>query len=550
MSNTHEFHLAPDYLFEVSWEVCNKVGGIHTVIATKALTVEEKLGDHYILIGPDIHREEGNLEFEEDPSLLADWRETLYSSGVRVRIGHWKIEGRPVAVLVDFTEYFSHKDEVLKRLWESYRVDSLSGQWDYIEPVLFGFAAAKVIESYVQNFCSPTDKIAAHFHEWMTSSGGLYLMKHDPNIATVFTTHATVMGRSIAGNGMPLYGDLTKLNADELARKFGVVAKHSLEKTAAEQYDCFTTVSDLTARECKYLLHKDVDLVTPNGFEDDFVWADDVLKQKRKAAREQMIAVAEICLGIHYDTDPLIVGTSGRYEFKNKGLDVFVDSLIQLADGPAAALKRPVLAYITVPAGNVGPRKDLQARLKDPNAQMDPSVIRNITHYLSAPEWDPDHRQDQKHEADGSHQPGAGDVRPFVPQRRGRDLRQGLLRTALRHGRHRIPFLLRTVGLHAPRKRRVQRTDDHHLAGGIRPLGGRALQGTQRRRGDRPQRRQRLGGSHRNRLIDREVLQHERKRVRLVPGIGAQNLRNRALGEPVRLLRARLRRRARQDDRA
>ena len=389
MSNTHEFHLAPDYLFEVSWEVCNKVGGIHTVIATKALTVEEKLGDHYILIGPDIHREEGNLEFEEDPSLLADWRETLYSSGVRVRIGHWKIEGRPVAVLVDFTEYFSHKDEVLKRLWESYRVDSLSGQWDYIEPVLFGFAAAKVIESYVQNFCSPTDKIAAHFHEWMTSSGGLYLMKHDPNIATVFTTHATVMGRSIAGNGMPLYGDLTKLNADELARKFGVVAKHSLEKTAAEQYDCFTTVSDLTARECKYLLHKDVDLVTPNGFEDDFVWADDVLKQKRKAAREQMIAVAEICLGIHYDTDPLIVGTSGRYEFKNKGLDVFVDSLIQLADGPAAALKRPVLAYITVPAGNVGPRKDLQARLKDPNAQMDPSVIRNITHYLSAPEWDP-----------------------------------------------------------------------------------------------------------------------------------------------------------------
>ena len=150
-------------------------------------------------------------------------------------------------------------------------------------------------------------------------------MKKKPEIATVFTTHATVMGRCIAGNGMPLYGDLTRLNADELARRFNVVAKHSLEKTAAEHYDCFTTVSDLTARECKYLLHKDVDLVTPNGFEDDFVWADDVLEQKRKAARQQMISIAEICLGIHYDTDPLIVGTSGRYEFKNKGLDVFVE---------------------------------------------------------------------------------------------------------------------------------------------------------------------------------------------------------------------------------
>ena len=300
--STKEIHLSPDYLFEVSWEVCNKVGGIHTVIATKALTVTEQLHDHYMLIGPDIHREEGNHEFEEDPTLLADWRESMFKAGIRIRIGRWKIEGRPLTILVDFTEFFSHKDEVLKRLWESYRVDSISGQWDYIEPVLFGYAAAKVIENYVQTFCTAADRIAGHFHEWMTSSGGLYLMKKKPEIATVFTTHATVMGRCIAGNGMPLYGDLTRLNADELARRFNVVAKHSLEKTAAEHYDCFTTVSDLTARECKYLLHKDVDLVTPNGFEDDFVWADDVLEQKRKEARQQMISIAEICLGIHQRT--------------------------------------------------------------------------------------------------------------------------------------------------------------------------------------------------------------------------------------------------------
>ncbi len=389
MSNTHEFNLAPNHLFEVSWEVCNKVGGIHTVIASKAKTVVEKLGDHYILIGPDIHRGEENLEFEEEPTLLADWRESLFNTGIRIRVGRWKINGQPLTVLVDFTELFPRKDEMLKRMWERYQVDSISGQWDYIEPVLFGFASAKVIESYVQNFCSPMDKSVSHFHEWMTSSGGLYLMEHHPNIATVFTTHATVMGRSIAGNGMPLYGDLTKLNADDLARKFGVTAKHSLEKTAAKQYDCFTTVSDLTARECKHLLQKEVDLVTPNGFEDDFVWEANVLEQKRKAARKQMISIAEICLGIHYDSDPLIVGTSGRYEFRNKGLDLFVDSLIQLANNPPTPLKRPILAYITVPAGNVGPRKDLQAHLQDPSVQMDPTVIRNITHYLSYPEGDP-----------------------------------------------------------------------------------------------------------------------------------------------------------------
>ena len=380
--------MTPDYLFEVSWEVCNKVGGIHTVIATKALTITEQLGDRYILIGPDVHREDVNLEFEEDSELLKDWKQALFTNdNIRVKIGHWKVKGSPIAILVDFSQFFSSKDDVLKFLWESYRVDSISGQWDYIEPVLFGSAAGKVIESYVNFFCKATDRVTAHFHEWMTSSGGLYLQKHSPYVASVFTTHATVMGRSIAGNGMPLYGDMPRLNADDLARRFGVVAKHSLEKTAAANYDCFTTVSNLTAKECKYLLGKEVDLVTPNGFEDDFVWPQPELDAKRAASRKQMIEIAEICLGIHYDTEPLIVGTSGRYEFKNKGLDVFVDSLLKLSE--SASLPRPVLAYVTVPAGNLGPRKDLQAHLKDSGSPIDPTVIRNLTHYLSAPEWDP-----------------------------------------------------------------------------------------------------------------------------------------------------------------
>ena len=388
MSNNEEVKKMPDYLFEVSWEVCNKVGGIHTVIATKALTISKQLGDHYILIGPDVHREDVNLEFEEDPALLKEWKQVLFANhNIRVKTGRWKVKGKPLTILVDFSQFFSSKDDVLKFLWESYRVDSISGQWDYIEPVLFGAAAGKVIESYVNYFCSATDRVVAHFHEWMTASGGLYLQKHSPYVATVFTTHATVMGRCIAGNGLPLYGDMTRLNADELARRFNVVAKHSLEKTSAANFDCFATVSDLTARECRYLLGKEVDVVTPNGFEDDIVWEEAELLEKRASARKAMIEVAEACLGVKYDREPLIVGTSGRYEFKNKGLDVFVDSLLKLSEDDS--LQRPVLAYVTVPAGNNGPRKDLQAHLNDPNNPIDPNVLRNTTHYLSAPEWDP-----------------------------------------------------------------------------------------------------------------------------------------------------------------
>ena len=374
-----EIKMNPDVLFEVSWEVCNKVGGIHTVVATKALTVTKLLGDKYITIGPDFSQDGGQSEFEEDATLLKSWRQSLYNEGIRVRIGRWKICGEPIAILVDFTTHFAQKDEVLKQLWEDYHVDSLSGQWDYVEPVLFGYIAGKVIKSYVENFCSATDKAVAHFHEWMTCSGGLFLRKYSPYIATVMTTHATVMGRCIAGNHLPLYADLERFNADDLARQFNVTAKHSIEKIGAANHDAFLSVSDITARECKHLLGKEVDVVTPNGFENDFVWTGAEYDEKRAEARRAMVSVAEACLGHKFATDPFIIGTSGRYEFHNKGLDIFFDALKALET--SGKLDREVLAYVTVPAANHGARIDLQQHLTEGKA-IDVSQYRHSTHYL------------------------------------------------------------------------------------------------------------------------------------------------------------------------
>ena len=379
--------LTPDYLFEVSWEVCNKVGGIHTVVSTKAQTALRKFGDRYLLIGPDLSHEGVNPEFEEDMNLLRSWRQSVYSEGIRIRVGRWKIKGEPIAILIDFTSLFSSKDDILKKLWEDYHVDSISGQWDYIEPVLFGYAAGRVIASYVDTFCNATEKVAAHFHEWMTAAGGLYLRRNAPYVATLFTTHATVMGRCIAGNRLPLYNDLTKFNADELARQFNVMAKHSIEKMAATYHDAFLTVSDITANECKYLLSREPDCITPNGFENDFVWTGDEYEVKRAEARKTMIEVAEACLGTRFSTDPLIVGTSGRYEFRNKGLDVFLESLKTLA--ASEGLDREVLVYITVPAGNRGPRRDLQAHLADPSQPIDGGQYKFSTHYLENQAGDP-----------------------------------------------------------------------------------------------------------------------------------------------------------------
>ena len=293
-------NLTPDYLFEVSWEVCNKVGGIHTVIASKAPTVKREMGDKYITIGPDFSQDAANPEFKEDVTLLAALRESLYNRGVRVRIGRWAIESKPIAILIDFKSFFAQKDAILKQLWENYHVDSLSGQWDYVEPVLFGHAAGVVIASFVESLCTSSDKVVVHFHEWMAAAGSLYLRDNAPYVATVFSTHATVMGRCIAGNRLPLYNDLHKFNADELARQFNVMAKHSLEKSAATYADAFLTVSDITANECKYLLGREVTRITPNGFENGFVPQGEKLDQKRAAARQRMIEVASATWGYEF----------------------------------------------------------------------------------------------------------------------------------------------------------------------------------------------------------------------------------------------------------
>ena len=162
------------------------------MIATKARTVCGKYGDRYFTIGPDLGQG-ADREFEEDPALLKGWRQTLYEKGIRVRVGRWRIVGRPQVILVDFSSLIPRKDDILKFLWESYRVDSISGQWDYIEPVLFGYAAGLVVASYVETFCKSADRVAAHFHEWMTAAGGLYLRRESPYVATLFTTHATVL---------------------------------------------------------------------------------------------------------------------------------------------------------------------------------------------------------------------------------------------------------------------------------------------------------------------------------------------------------------------
>ncbi|MFW5793313.1 MAG: alpha-glucan family phosphorylase [Bacteroidota bacterium] len=360
-----ENYMKPDYIFEVSWEVCNKIGGIHTVISTKALELTKQFNDHYICVGPDVWKETHlNPEFIEDKYLYRSWRKQAAKAGLHIRIGRWNIPGEPIAFLVDFTPLFSQKDNIFTDLWLKFGLNSLSGQWDYTEPAMFGYAAAQVIENFYEFHISARDKLVTHFHEWMTGSGVLYLNDKLPQAATIFTTHATTLGRSIAGHGMKLYSRLNEINPEEKAEELGVVSKNSMEKTAAKFCDAFATVSDITAKECEKLIGKVPDVVTPNGFDNAFLPKAEDFSKSRVKSRENLLNLAKGLINQDIPDNALLIATSGRYEFKNKGIDLLIDALGRLNKYD---LPNNIVAFIFIPANQTGIRPEVIERVKNPD---------------------------------------------------------------------------------------------------------------------------------------------------------------------------------------
>lgn len=371
----------PDYIFESSWEVCNKVGGIYTVLSTKAKTLQTKLNDKIIFIGPDIWNEALPVDFLEDKSLFKEWKNKVGMTGeLKVKVGRWDVPGNPPVILVDFKPFFAEKDALYYSMWEQFRVDSLHAYGDYDESCIFAYAVGKVVESFYHFYQLEDKKVAALLNEWMLGMAAFYIQKQLPKVATLFTTHATSIGRSIAGNNKALYAYMDGYNGDQMAAELNMEAKHSIEKQAAHHVDCFTTVSDITARECKQLLDKEPDIVTPNGFEPNFVPAKLEYTKKRAEARKALINMAEKLLGYTIDPDVLLVSTSGRYEYRNKGIDVFIEAMNRVRT--SGRLQRETIAFILVPAWVKEVRADLKMAIETNYENHLPMQCPFITHWL------------------------------------------------------------------------------------------------------------------------------------------------------------------------
>ena len=366
------------------------MGGIYAVLSTKAKTLQKRYKDNLIFVGPDLwSADTPSPYFIEAKTPLDAWtRQTHLPEGVQVRVGRWDVPGKPVAVLVKFDALYPGKNALYIEMWNRFGVDSLHAYGDYDEACMFAYAAALVIQSIVNWKNNPDMRVVAHFDEWTTGMGLLYIKAFMPQVATVFTTHATSIGRSICGNGKPLYDYMPGYFGDQMAQELNMQSKHSLEKAAAHAADSFTTVSLVTARECTQLLERHP-LVTPNAFEQHFVPKGAKFTERRAAARKSMLRVASALTGQDFTEDTMLVATSGRLEMRNKGIDVYLDSLSALRDSlnRHAGAQRKVVAFVLVPAWMKSPRADLVKSLasRKPHRLFNPVITHNLHH----PEDDP-----------------------------------------------------------------------------------------------------------------------------------------------------------------
>ncbi|MEA2042208.1 MAG: alpha-glucan family phosphorylase [Bacteroidota bacterium] len=372
-------------IFETSWEICNKIDGVHTVIAGKSKHLADKYKNNYILIGPDVRRsEEENPEFEEDPGLHPLWKKQALKNGLRFRIGRWRTEGNPIVILVDFSNFISQKNDIFARFWEHFKLDSMSGEWDYIEAAIFGYASGKIIESFANNNLSPGTEVLAHFHDWQSAAGLLYLKYSKQNIATVFTAHSLVLSKTITEHSGNLYSLPESTDPYEKAKQYDVTAQHSMETIAAKQADVFTVNGSFIGKQAEHFLNTEPTLLTPNGLDIESFNSNQEADSTKGEARNKLDKITQSLLDIPPSKNRRYAFSSGEYDLFNKGIELIIESAKEL--NAENNLEKELIIFLLFPADNYGPRQDLKEAVND-KTNTD-STNHTVTHFLHQSDYD------------------------------------------------------------------------------------------------------------------------------------------------------------------
>lgn len=368
----------PTLIIEASWEVCNKVGGTHTVLSGRAAEMMQRHDGQVLFVGPLQSEEALSNSFEAcEIPFLKEWLEQTVLP-FQFKLGRWRTSANPPVLLVDYSVPQEELHHFYYQLWKQYGIPSDKGFGDYPEALSFSLRVAEVIAS-LYTYYHKRRPMVAIFDEW-TVGGALLRLKHlAPTLPTIFITHATTLGRSIASNGKELYRYLEQYDNDIMARELNVEAKHYVERAAALTATQFATVSDTTAQECQQFIGRKP-VVLPNGFplfsDSDYLR----LEREHHSIRQEILKVVATLYGVDLPKDSLLALTSGRYEYRNKGFDVVIDMLYNLSVKKCA---KPLVMIFAIPAWVAMPRGDLRAMLQDVQNDIGESMqCPFLTHWL------------------------------------------------------------------------------------------------------------------------------------------------------------------------
>lgn len=367
-------------LIETSWEVCNKVGGIYTVIRTKCATAVQTFGHNYCAIGPLVDSTLKNEfeEFEPDCSIYSNVVEKIRERGIEVMYGKWLVSGSPTAILLNPNSIRHKIDELKYQFWKDHHVEFPAGDlllddvllFTELQNIFFGLLTEEV----------DNQKIIAHFHEWMSGFSIANIRKADLPIKIVFTTHATILGRYLAMNDANFYNRLPYYNWEESSKRFGINAQVKLERAAAHGAHVLTTVSRVTAEECKHLLGRNPDIILPNGVNSKKYEPQHEFQNLHEKYKEKIhqFTMSHFFPNYGFDLDnTLYFFTAGRNEFRNKGFDVTLKALKNLNNKlKEEKSDKTVVMFFITPA----PFHSINADVLEKRAQL--HEIKNTVHEI------------------------------------------------------------------------------------------------------------------------------------------------------------------------
>lgn len=328
------------WTFEIAWEVANKVGGIYTVIRSKAYVSTEEMGEQYCLLGP--YKEHcARTEVEEQEFQVGSPLHTAVSrmreKGFQLHTGTWLVDGNPQLILFDIGSAAWKLDEYRQDLWTTCNIGIPHLDIEANDAVILGYQVCEFISEFKRAAeeinSDPPPRIVTHFHEWQAGVGLIALRTRHVDVATVFTTHATLLGRYLCAGNTDFYNNLSTFSVDEEAGKRQIYHRYCMERAASHLCHVFTTVSEITGYEAEHLLKRKPDIITPNGLN---VIKFSALHEFQNLHARSKDKIHEFVRGHfygHYDFDldkTLYFFTAGRYEFTNKGADIFIEALARL----------------------------------------------------------------------------------------------------------------------------------------------------------------------------------------------------------------------------